>query len=205
MSKHQYYNRDGREIAESEAIDRNGCLRDGVSTRVSMQFRDARMTDLQRAVAADAANRRPLVDGFGQRAGHRPGFAFVNDEAARDAKAAAYRQYDEEIGRAWQQTNPRGKGAAATGAGSNRPDGRDWLACPDCKGQDATGSSCNGRGFTGRDDARDDAVLEAAFQQTRTYHEGGPRLDAMMRDHQTSMAAVYAAYDRDLTETWRRS
>ena len=121
MSKHHSYFRNEREIDESEAFDRNGCLRDGVSTRVSMRFRDARMTDLQRAVAADAANRRPVFDAFGHPAGHRPGAVFTNDQAARDAKAAAYRQYDEEIGRAWQQTNPRGKSAAATGAGSNGP------------------------------------------------------------------------------------
>jgi hypothetical protein len=77
MSKHHSYFCNGREIDESEAFDRNGCLRDGVSTRVSMQFRDARMTDLQRAVAADAANRRPVFDAFGHPAGHRPSAVFT--------------------------------------------------------------------------------------------------------------------------------
>ena len=61
------------------------------------------------------------------------------------------------------------------------------------------------RGYISRDDARDDAALEAAFQQTQTYHEGGRRLDAMMRDHQTNMATVYAAYDHEMSESWRRS
>ena len=205
MSKHHSYFRNGREIDESEAFDRNnGCLRDGVSTRVGMQFRDARMTDLQRSVAADAANKRPVYDAFGHPAGHRPGAVFTDDQAAREAKARAYQFYDEEIGRAWQQTNPRGKSEAATGAGEHGQHGGDWQACPDCNGHDATCSSCNGGGFISRDDARDDAALEAAFQQKPTYHGGGRRLDAMMRDHQTHMATVYAAYDRDLTEAWRR-
>jgi hypothetical protein len=165
MNKHHSYFRNGREIDESDAFDRDGCLRDGVSTRVSMQFRDARMTDLQRA--ADAANRRPVFDAFGHPAGHRPGAVFTNDPAARKAKARAYRQYDEEIGRAWEQTNPRGKSEAATGFGEHGQGGGDWQACPDCNGHNATCSTCNGKGFTSRDDARDDAALEAAFQQTQ--------------------------------------
>ena len=62
-----------------------------------------------------------------------------------------------------------------------------------------------GTGYISRDDARDDAVLEGAFQQTRTHHEGGRRLDAVMRDHQTNMAAVYAAYDYEMSAAWRQS
>ena len=169
-----------------------------------MQFRDARMTDLQRSVAADAANRRPVYDAFGHPAGHRPGAVFSNDRAGREAKAAAYRQYDAEIQRAWEQTNPRGKSFAATGVGSNGPREQEWQACPDCNGHDADCATCGGRGYISRDDADADAALEAAFQRTQTYHEGGRRLDAMMRDHQTHMATVYAAYDRDLTGSWRR-
>ena len=204
MSRHHSYFRNGREIDESEAFDRIGCLRDGCSVMVRMQMRDGRMTDLQRAVAADAANRRPLVDAFGQPAGHRPGYAFTNDAASRRARAKAYADYDAEIERAWQQTNPRGR-IEATGAGEYGQGGDDWVACPDYSGHDATCSTCNGRGFISRDDARDDAVLEGAFQQTQTYHEGGRRLDAMIRDHQTNMATVYAAYDREQSELWRRS
>jgi hypothetical protein len=197
MNKHSYHYA-GREIREDEALDHRGILRDGVSTRVSMQFRDARMTDLQRAVAADAANRRPVYDAFGCPAGHRPGAVLTNDRAARDAKARAYEQYDEDIGRAWQQTNLRGKSEAATGAGEHGQGGGDGQGCPDCNGHDATCSTCNGSII------RDDAALEAAFQQTQPHHEGDRRLDAMMRDHQTNMAAVYAAYDCVLTESWRR-
>ena len=202
MSKYSYFYRD-REISERAALDQNGSLRDGVAVRVRMQMRDAGITDLQRAVAADAANRRPVFDAFGHPAGHRPGAVFTNDRAARDAKAAAYQQYDAEIQRAWEQTNPRGKSFAATGAGSNGPDGGDdWVACPTCSGHDADCPTCGGKGYVTKDDADD---IEAAFQRTQTHHERGGSLDAMMRDHQTNMAAVYAAYDRDLTEIWRRS
>jgi hypothetical protein len=93
----------------------------------------------------------------------------------------------------------------ASSAGEHGQGGDDWVACPDYSGHDATCSTCNGRGFISRDDAPGDAALDAAFQQTQTYREGGRCLDAMMRDHQTNMAAVYAAYDRDLTENWRQS
>jgi hypothetical protein len=203
MSKYSYFYRD-REISERAALDQNGSLRDGVAVRVRMQMRDARITDLQRAVAADTANRRPVFDAFGHPAGHRPGAVFTNDRAARDAKAAAYRQYDEEIGRAWEQTNPRGKSEAATGAGEHGQGSGDRQACFDCSGHDATCSTCNGKGFISRDDADADAALEAAFQQTQTYHEGGRRLDAMMRDHQSTMQNIYDAYDKMISEQYRR-
>jgi hypothetical protein len=152
---------------ERKALDANGELRNRVTMRVPQYMRDGRsnprLSDMQRGVVADAANRRPVYDAFGHPAGHRPGAVFTNDQAARDAKAAAYRQYDEEIGRAWQQTNPRGKSAAATGAGEHGQGGGDWQAYPDCNGHDATCSTCNAKGFISRDDARDDAALEAAF------------------------------------------
>jgi hypothetical protein len=159
---------------ERKALDANGELRNRVTMRVPQYMRDGRsnprLSDMQRSVVADAANRRPVYEAFGHPAGHRPGAVFTNDQAARDTKAAVYRQYDEEIGRAWQQTNPRRKSAAATCAGEHGQGGGDWPACPDCNGHDATCSTWNGRGFISRDDARDDAIFEAAFQQTQTYH-----------------------------------
>ena len=112
MNKHHSYFRNGREIDASEALDRNGCLRDGVSTRISMQSRDARMTDLQRAVAADAANRRPSIDAFGAPAGHRPGFAFINDRAGREAKEPAYAEGRRDTGKSGSNQSPWQKGSS---------------------------------------------------------------------------------------------
>ena len=58
-----------------------------------------RLSDMQRGVAA---SHRPLVDGLGQRAGHRPGFAFVNDAATREARARMYALKDVEYENAWR-------------------------------------------------------------------------------------------------------
>jgi hypothetical protein len=59
-------------------------------------------------------------------------------------------------------------------------------------------------------DAPSDAAQQA-YRNTATHHESPLRhradnrsVSQMVRDHQANMAAVYAAYDRDLTESWRQ-
>jgi hypothetical protein len=107
----------------NDEFDEDGILRDGRSVRVPLHLRDghnSRLSDVQRQIAA---SRHELVDVFGNRAGHRPGFAFANDAAARDAKAAAYRDYHRDIENAW-----RGSASTAHEEGSEavplRADGR---------------------------------------------------------------------------------
>jgi hypothetical protein len=58
--------------------DDAGVLRDGERIRVPLMLRDD-MTELQRAVAEDAAARRVItvVDGLGRPAGHRPGACYL--------------------------------------------------------------------------------------------------------------------------------
>jgi hypothetical protein len=156
-----------------------------------MQMRDARLTELQRSVAADAANRRPLVDGFGQPAGHRPGFAFVNDAAAREARARMYALKDVEYENAWRGPN---------------------ATCPWCRGSgegEAGGEceTCRGEGVL---NASYETNAEEAYRNTATHHESLPRridhrsVDQMVRDHRVHMARLYDACDRELTEAWRR-
>ena len=78
-----------------------------------MYLRDGRpnphLTDVQRAIGS---RHSPVVDAYCQPAGHRPGFAFTTDTAARDAKEAAYRDYHRDLENAW------------TGAGSHGPRGQ---------------------------------------------------------------------------------
>ena len=68
------YYRDGKRITEDEALDADGALRNHVVMRVPQFMRDGRpnprLNDMQRGVAA---SHPPLVDGFGQPVGRRPG------------------------------------------------------------------------------------------------------------------------------------
>jgi hypothetical protein len=94
----------------SKKLDADGGLRNHVVMRVPQFMRDGRpnprLSDMQRGVAA---SHRPLVDGLGQRAGHRPGFAFVNDAATREARARMYALKDVEYENAWRGYGPTNK------------------------------------------------------------------------------------------------
>ena len=84
-----------------EWINGKRILKDHGLLRVPMYFRDGRinpnLTDVQRAVATN----RPLIDS----SGHRPGFAFVNDAATREARARMYALKDVEYENAWRGPN----------------------------------------------------------------------------------------------------
>ena len=73
MRRHEKLDRHGNVIADDD-----GVLRDGERIRVPLMLRDG-MTELQRAVAEDAAARRVItvVDGLGRPAGHRPGACYL--------------------------------------------------------------------------------------------------------------------------------
>ena len=60
--------------------------------------------------------------------------------------------------------------------------------------------------------ARATTPSESGWPSERTYRQARRRretdhrtVDQMIRDHETSMAAIYTAYDRELSETWRQS
>jgi hypothetical protein len=97
MSNRHKYFRNDVEIPAADALDQRGLLRDGCTCRVPTTVRDH-----DPHLWADAEHRRPVFDAFGDPAGYRPGAVFSNDQAARDAKAAAYKDYDDAIGQAWQ-------------------------------------------------------------------------------------------------------
>jgi hypothetical protein len=53
----------------------------------------------------DKTDAVPLIDSFG----HRPGFAFVNDAATREARARMYALKDVEYENAWRGYGPTNK------------------------------------------------------------------------------------------------
>ena len=72
-------------------FDENGILKDGRSLRVPMMMMDGSAR---------------FHDGRGAPVGHRPGFVMTTDAAVRDAKMAAYDEYESEISSAWKQAAP---------------------------------------------------------------------------------------------------
>ena len=91
MTKAKYFNRDGEEINERDAVDRYGALKDGIVLHVPLQMRDG-LSSMQLAVR-DAT-------------------------AARDARAQAYAAYDADVQEAWRNTDPR-RSFESTGFGES--------------------------------------------------------------------------------------
>ena len=76
-------------VDEAEAIDENGCLRDGHSVRVGMLDAMAarhELSDADRYVMEDAQHRRAA-------AGNRPGYRFVNNQEYRDSRVIVETAY----------------------------------------------------------------------------------------------------------------
>jgi hypothetical protein len=183
-------------------------LRDGHRARVPLMVRDSAnpaLTPLPRAVGS-----RRITDGSGHSDGlHRPGYRrLVDDAALLDAKAKAYAAYDAEIVCAYQTPlglggNSRRRGAAVTGSNEEG-------VCPDCGGEgEINGQTCQRCGGSGEindyEDIEDDIVADVeihteGLSRNRTDNRS---INQIMRDHQTHMTTVYAAYDRELSEAWR--
>jgi hypothetical protein len=226
----RYFNSDGLEIEECEALDRDGILKDHCSTRVPLMLRDGKtvnpaLSPVQRAIASRTQDRSLLTDGHGDQSGNRPGYRLMrtdNRQAIHDALA----RYENEI--------------------TNRYKVRDGeRLCPDCSGVgfDADGvcDRCAGSG-TIEDEATDsfDADTGAGSKpmigaregdictvRGKEYpeHFGSPghirggvcvpdalsakkrdamSIDQQAKDHQQRMSKVYDSYDRDLSQQWRK-
>jgi len=80
--------------AEDDAFDDSGCLKDGYTLRVPMQFRDSNraIADAPRLRFADGRTDAPV--------GSRPGFITDGNRSACDE---AYRQMCDELQNAWRQ------------------------------------------------------------------------------------------------------
>ena len=120
-------------------------------------------------------------------------FAFVNDAATREARARMYALKDAEYENAWRGPN---------------------ATCPSCQGSGEAhnGSACETCCGEGVLNASYETNAAEAYRNTATHHESLPRRHAdnlsiseMVRDHQTHMAEMYAAYDHEMSQAWRQS
>jgi len=69
---------------------------------------------VQREVAANFARQPLVVDAFGRRAGHRPGYCFAPRTRATDARDAAYQEDCKRMENAWRDKDPSAQDAAPT-------------------------------------------------------------------------------------------
>ncbi len=209
---HVRYFRNGRQITSDEALE-DGVIKDGVSTIVPTFLADSarvRQEPVKRVFAADA-------DQLGL---HRPGYRFLDagerfTDVANRARAISYALYDQEISERWRGTDALGVPAEGS-------------PCT-CKGEDdvadfgAPGHIRGGRCVPDRradarrvpepDDSDDDEV-EAEKEGATTHTErGAPSEEPYRRrrssdqqtvkDHATKMAALYDAYDKNISQKWR--
>jgi hypothetical protein len=96
------------EDEDEDAFDERGLLKDGHTTRVSLMMKDG-MTDVQRAIAQDAATRRGFDDSAAR---HQPGPVYC-DAAGLERKARAYAEMCDDLQNAWRNPPPLVAPAAA--------------------------------------------------------------------------------------------
>jgi hypothetical protein len=100
MRRHQYFDKHGQPISAAAALDSDSLLRDGCSLRVPTMFRDSAASTTH--AITDTTN------GADPTAGNRAGFRVAAiDAAARDAREAAYQQYEGELVNAWKGPHRR--------------------------------------------------------------------------------------------------
>lgn len=92
----RYFDSNGDEVAEHDALDRNGVLRDGCMMRVPVTLRDS------------TARRAYFVDGGGNpldlTAGNKPGFRIRPNDARRKLVEDSYQAYEQTLTTAWRGT-----------------------------------------------------------------------------------------------------
>jgi hypothetical protein len=97
--------------ADDDAFDDTGCLKEGYTLRVPMQFRDSNrgLADAPRLRFADGRTDVPV--------GSRPGF--IVSDAGQTTRDQAYRQMCDELRNAWRQ--PAGNAAPRTDTAPRHP------------------------------------------------------------------------------------
>jgi hypothetical protein len=187
MRPSEYFDRNGFPLTEKEARDRNGIIRDGVTMRVRMQMRDSaqRFTDGRQFWDS---NRDSLVvtdaQAVGGAKGCQPGFRILDSAVNRQAREAAYRDYEADLTSAYKNPS-RSKPKHTTDA-----------VCPDCDG----GGAINGETYprcegTGELDEYED---RSASHDRRTLS-----LDQIRADHQQRMRPIYDEIANALQNAWR--
>jgi hypothetical protein len=186
--RHRFTTRDGRPLSEEEALDDNGCIRDGVVMHTSLLMRDA-LSPLQRSVAQSALR---VTDSEGGTAGlHRPGWRI----AAHDVRTRKIKHYD-----------PEGRSVGYSEEEEEEAEER------------KTSDAMTARDAAYRDYERDltTAYLGDAERGKRPgdpcSKDGKPgslrmiegALECVLHNDSADSADHYAAYDAELSEEWRR-
>jgi hypothetical protein len=200
--------RTNRRFEDDDAFDENGILRDGAVARVRMTMRDSVDDDplspgelARRMQMADAERRRrgPVVTDaagdslFGLR---KPGFRYLQGgsaqdqrrhQALRDAAAQAYRDAREHNENAWRVPLP----SASPTTGAHKFSGPQ------------EGQPCTRDGYSGTWEIEDDGELYCAIDRRQSGSTDGKTLAQLKRDHASVMEAAYAAYAKELSESWK--
>jgi hypothetical protein len=108
LHKQRYFDRNGREVAEHEAM-RAGVLRDGFSLRIPTTLRDSRFADARQLWDSGRLVVTDLDSTAGS--GNRPGFRVLDCPVNRQAVHDAYVAYVNDLENAWR--NPLRLGDAA--------------------------------------------------------------------------------------------
>jgi hypothetical protein len=148
-----------------DAFDEEGLLKDGRTARTRMMARDSR-------------DRPRAVDGFGRPPGNRPGFILDASPAAHDAKARAYRAYENWATNRWrdQDDDP------VTGGPRGQQEG----------------DLCTTNGYAGVLRRDEDGKL-VCVPNKKSFNGGEPASDGA-----NVKEAAYRAYDAELANAWRR-
>ncbi len=132
-----------------------------------------------------------VTDSFGNPAGHRPGYAFANDQYAVDTKRQAYADYDNDLTNAWR--NEQDDGDFGSGDLGNGREG-DVCTCRDAEYRldfGAPGHIRNG-------------VCVPDRPRKPQKRRDAMNAKQLVRDHrQRMMQECYTAYDREIVEMWR--
>lgn len=153
-------------------------LQDGQVGRLRMTMRDS--ADWQDAAARFFDREVRVTDSNGDTIGlHQPGFRVFHQDAefadrARQAKATAYRDYDDSVTNAWR---------TPTGAGSVDPRGQE------------VGDLCTINGAPGHM-----RMINGVLTCVADPSQSARRSDGMIRDER---AAAYADYDTWIASQWR--
>jgi hypothetical protein len=177
--------------SDDDAFDESGILKDGRTTRVSLQMRDAirrkaRESDMLRDVNSRPRITTRIVDGNGNDglALQKPGYRISTDDAGKNRVSDAHREYQTRLVHAYKI----GDGVqCSTCFGSGEINGED---CDDCDGTGVMperSSSSKGYGSGNEGSSSDDS---------RSVN---------LDQHRQTMDRLYAARDAELQDAWRNN
>jgi hypothetical protein len=182
-----------RVLADDDAFDENGLLRDGHRARVPVHLRDALPDPPLRRRGLDSAEHAALNS-------CRPGFRYaVDTESMRERRqwlADEYVSYNFELSNAWKNP-PKGLGRLADGNGRFGSTGVEGDVCTVRDGGVNEGAPGHLRRVGGR------LVCVADDEDDDSAFDDGACNDAQM-DAEQQRELAYQAYAREVSRAWKR-